>query len=232
MADVGFVKKVVSEKTVMWFVFAVFGCSSIYLAILLAISASDPEPGGYGFVLVKCLAGMAGLFIPAALRRWAKLTIPAGLVIMYACFLFFGVFLAEVCFFYVLIPSWDTILHGLSGIGLATVAISLTGILNKSGPVKPGFVAFFAFLFGTASGAVWEIYEYIYDSIANLNMQDYMADGVPLVGHAALIDTMTDLIADATGAVVMAVISYLLMRRDSEWLGTMQIKIDHSRDRL
>jgi len=216
--------KVFNERTVVRFVFAVLLGSSIYLVVLLGRSASDPNPGGYGFVLVKCLVSMAGLFIPAALRRWAKLTIPAGLVIMYACFLFVGVFLAEVCFFYVLIPSWDTILHGLSGIGLATVAISLTGVLNKTGPVKSGFVAFFAFLFGTASGAVWEIYEYIYDSIANLNMQEYMADGVPLVGHAALVDTMTDLIADTTGALVMAVVSYLLMRRDSEWLTTMQIK--------
>ena len=225
-------KKVVNEKTIVWFVFAVFGCSSIYLVVLLAMSASDPNSGGYGFVLVKCLASMVGLFIPTALRRWARLTIPAGLVIMYACFLFVGVFLAEVCFFYVLIPSWDTILHGLSGIGLATVAISLTGILNKSGSVKPGFVAFFAFLFGTASGAVWEIYEYMYDSIANLNMQEYMSGGVPFVGHAALVDTMTDLIADASGAVVMAVVSYILMRRDSEWLAKMQIRINHSRDRL
>ena len=223
-------KRVVNQKTVVWFVFAVFGCSSIYLVVLLWMSASDPQPGGYGFVLVKCLVAMVALFIPAALRRW--LIIPSGLVIMYACFLFCGVFLAEVCFFYVLIPSWDTILHGLSGIGLATLAVSLTGVLNKSGSLRPGFVAFFAFLFGTASGAVWEIYEYLFDSVANLNMQEYMADGVPLVGHAALVDTMTDLIADTTGAVVMAIISYILMRRDSEWLGKMQIRVNRSQDRL
>ena len=215
-------KRVANEKTVVWFVFAVFGCSSIYLVVLLGMSASDPQPGGYGFILVKCLVAMAALFVPAALRR--RLIIPSGLVIMYACFLFCGVFLAEVCFFYVLIPCWDTILHGLSGIGLATLAVSLTGVLNKSGSLRPGFVAFFAFLFGTASGAVWEIYEYVFDSVANLNMQEYMADGVPLVGHAALVDTMTDLVADATGAVVMAIISYVLMRRDSEWLGKMQIR--------
>jgi len=222
MADVGSMKKIVNEKTVVWSVFAVFGCSSIYLIVLLALSASDPHPGGYGFVLVKCVVSMAAMFVPAALRRW--LVIPSGLVIVYACFLFCGVFLAEVCFFYVLIPAWDTILHGLSGIGLALVAISLTGLLNRSGSLKPGFVAFFAFCFSTASGAVWEIYEYVFDSIANLNMQEYMSDdGQALIGHAVLVDTMTDLIADTAGAIVMSVIAFIFMKRDKCWLNRMQI---------
>ena len=222
-------KRVVNEKTVVGFVFTVFACSSVYLVVLLTMSASDPQPGGYGFILVKCLVSMVALFIPALLRRWTRLVIPSGLVILYACFLFCGVFLAEVCFFYVLIPSWDTILHGLSGLGLATIAISLTGLLNKSGSLKPGFVAFFAFCFATTSGAVWEIYEYAFDAAANLNMQEYMAGGEPLVGRAALVDTMTDLIADATGALLTAVVGHILMRRDDGWLDRMQIRMKSSR---
>ena len=219
-------KRVFNEKTVVGFVFTVFACSSVYLVVLLTRSASDPQPGGYGFVLVKCVAGMVAVFIPALLRRWARLEIPSVLVIIYACFLFCGVFLAEVCFFYVLIPSWDTVLHGLSGLGLAALAIALTGLTNKSGSLRPGFAAFFAFCFATASGAVWEIYEYVFDTAANLNMQEYMAGGEPLVGHAALVDTMTDLIADAAGALAMSVISYVVMRRDDGWLGRMQIRVE------
>ena len=79
--------------------------------------------------------------------------------------------------------------------------------------LSPGFVAFFAFCFALACGAVWEIYEYLMDGLLHMNMQHFaVEDGTPLLGRAALLDTMKDLIVDALGALVIAVIGYFPLR--------------------
>ena len=65
---------------------------------------------------------------------------------------------------------------------------------------------------------VWEFYEFTCDGIANLNLQRYLSAGHALVGRAALMDTMGDLIADFIGGMVLTVYTYLQMRRDPLWI--------------
>jgi len=77
----------------------------------------------------------------------------------------------------------------------------LIDILNSDQKVKvslsPFFVSLFAFCFALAIGALWEVYEYSFDSILGLNMQKaYTQQGVPLVGTAVLWDAMKDIITD------------------------------------
>ena len=68
--------------------------------------------------------------------------------------------------------------------------------------------------FALAAGAIWEIYEYTLDGLMGLNMQHYhLVDGTPLMGRAALYDTMKDLIVDALGALVVSVIGYIALKR-------------------
>ncbi|HBD64559.1 MAG TPA: hypothetical protein DC038_09010 [Clostridiales bacterium] len=75
--------------------------------------------------------------------------------------------------------------------------------------LSPFFVALFAFCFALASGAVWEIYEFLADCVLGTNMQKFMlGDGTVLVGQAALRDTMTDLIVDALSSLTVTVIGY------------------------
>ena len=66
--------------------------------------------------------------------------------------------------------------------------------------------------FSLAAGAFWELCEYTTDDIFMTNNQQYMAstrgtiitkNDVPLVGHAALTDTMKDLALDLAGALVV-----------------------------
>ena len=65
------------------------------------------------------------------------------------------------------------------------------------------FVAMFSFCFAVSIGAVWEIYEFSFDGLLGLNMQKFLlADGTPLVGRAALTDTMKDIIVDTIGALI------------------------------
>ena len=64
-------------------------------------------------------------------------------------------------------------------------------------------------------GMVWEIYEFLVDRFFGTNMQKFMLEGgEQLIGQQALADTMKDIIVDAIGAFVMAVVGYISLKRD------------------
>jgi uncharacterized membrane protein YjdF len=69
-------------------------------------------------------------------------------------------------------------------------------------------VAFFAFCFALAVGALWEIFEFAMDGLLGMNMQK------PFLGDpSGLADTMWDLIVDALGAMAIALSGSLYMKR-------------------
>jgi len=74
-------------------------------------------------------------------------------------------------------------------------------------------------------GVVWEVYEFAVDGLLGLNMQKYaMEDGEPLIGRAALADTMGDLIVDALGATVMSAVGYVSVKYRTGWVAGMLMK--------
>ena len=88
--------------------------------------------------------------------------------------------------------------------------------MNQRIPVSlsPFFESVFAFCFALALGTLWEIYEFSCDTILGLNMQKvYKADGTALIGAAALMDTMEDLIVDGVAAAVVAIVGYKANKR-------------------
>ena len=60
----------------------------------------------------------------------------------------------------------------------------------------------FVFVFAVAIGAMWEIYEYTFDGILNLNMQQARE----FVGRKALLDTILDLCCNVVGGVIAGTI--------------------------
>ena len=85
--------------------------------------------------------------------------------------------------------------------------------------LSPFFVSLFAFCFAVTIGAVWEIYEFTADGLMGFNMQKYtLADGTQLVGHAALADTMKDIIVDCIGALIATVIGYISLKKNKKWI--------------
>ena len=84
--------------------------------------------------------------------------------------------------------------------------------------LSPFFVCLFAFCFSVALGAVWEIYEFAADGLFGMNMQKFMlADGTVLAGHAALADTMKDIIVDVLGSLLASTIGYFSIRKGDGW---------------
>jgi len=234
-------KKLFASRTLVIIVFLTFLASAVYIAVRFILAPADPASPGddfsvksdYTLMLIQCILGMVVMLLPGILQRKMRITIPSGMHIAYAIFLFCAVYLGEVHYFYFRIPHWDTMLHTFSGFALGAVGISIIGLLNKSKSVplslSPAFVAIFAFCFAVAAGTVWEIYEYTVDSIANLNMQKYMLEsGELLAGRAALADTMKDIIVDSIGALVISVVGYLSMKKKAGWLGRMQIKPNYN----
>ncbi len=182
--------------------------------------ASEPHAklkSDYVLMLLQCILACIITFLPSMIQRKWKIDIPNFMYILYFIFLYCAVYLGEVQNFYYLIPNWDIMLHTFSGAMLGALGFSLVGILNDEPRVhinlSPFFVAFFAFCFAVAMGAIWEIYEFTVDGLLQLNMQKYMLEnGTALVGRAALMDTMEDLIVDAVGALTVTVLGYVLLR--------------------
>lgn len=167
----------------------------------------------YVLMLLQCIFGIVVMAIPSIVEKKASIDIPNNMEIMYFIFLYCAIYLGEVRNFYYLIPNWDTILHAFSGAMLGALGFSLVSFLNDSEhthiDLSPFFVALFAFCFALASGAVWEIYEFLADEILATNMQKYMlADGTILVGHAALMDTMEDFIVDSLSSLAVTIAGY------------------------
>ena len=198
--------------------------AAVYISAMLVLSKLSyvslvRDRSEYVLMLLQCLLGIAGVCLPALLEKRHDFVIPSNMMILYVLFLYGAIFLGEVMAFYYRVPHWDTFLHTLSGAMLGALSYSVITFLNRSDGVpvnmSPLFVAFFAFCFSMTMGMLWEIYEYLMDVFFGTNMQKFLLQGgAPLVGQAALTDTMKDLIVDAIGAFVMAVVGYISLKRD------------------
>jgi uncharacterized membrane protein YjdF len=146
-------------------------------------------------------------FIPLFLEKKFRVFIPPEFVLLSITFVFASLFLGEIHGYYDHYWWWDIALHTGSGFLLGIIGFLLVHVLNETEDtgvhIKPGFVAFFAFLFAIGMGALWEIFEFGMDSFFGMNMQKEM-----LNDPSGLTDTMWDLIVDTLGALVIAVLGY------------------------
>ncbi len=199
--------------------------SIVYIIVKLFLSppgASGTEThthvkSDYTLMLIQCVLGLAVMMIPMLIEQKWSISIPNYMYVLYFIFLYCAIYLGEVRSFYYIIPYWDTILHAFSGAMLGALGFALISILNNSKRIhlqlSPFFVAMFAFCFALAAGALWEIYEYIADSLFSLNMQKYMLKGGTLLtGQEALADTMKDIIVDAISALVISATGFFVYK--------------------
>ena len=182
----------------------------------------------YVLMLLQCVVGVLAMGLPTLLRRKWGWHIPSRMMILYVVFLYASIYLGEVRNFYYRIPHWDNILHGFSGLMLGARAFSVIQLLNQSDRIplalSPAFVAVFTFCFAVTAGVVWELYEFAADGLLGTNMQKFGPwDGAVFEGRAALHDTMVDLIVDALGGLVMALVGYVSLKFKKGWVEKLQI---------
>ena len=150
-------------------------------------------------------------FFPLLFERRFRIHIPPELQLAAIGFVFASLFLGEIRDYYTRFWWWDMALHTMSGFLLGILGFLLVHIMNETEKIhvhmKPGFVAFFAFMFALGVGALWEIFEFTMDSLFGMNMQK------PMLGDpSGLTDTMWDLIVDATGALVISVLGWRYLK--------------------
>lgn len=163
--------------------------------------------------------------LPIVIFRRLEIFIPPEFEVLTIVFIFASIFLGETRDYYGRFWWWDLALHTTSGILLGILGFLLVYVLNETPRLdlhlRPGFVAFFSFCFVVAVGALWEVFEFAMDELAGMNMQ------TPFLGDpSGLTDTMWDLIVDALGALTIALVGYLHMKRG------MKSFIEHSIQRF
>lgn len=168
---------------------------STFYIILMALVAVFNFVSGNAFSGSIGLAGMLCGAVPALLTVFKRFRPDLPLAITYLIFLFGSQFLGSVLGFY-RIHGWDKLVHGLSGVVLAFAAIALyrmfVGRRDAGQRISPWFLFLFILSFSALGGLFWEIYEFSIDQLFGTTMQ---IDNT---------DTMTDLIADVAGALVIA----------------------------
>lgn len=165
---------------------------------------------------VLSISGIIAItLLPLLLARRFRVRIPAEFQMLAIAFVFASLFLGEVHGYYTRFWWWDVALHTISGFLLGIIGFLLVYLLNESEHIsmhmRAGFVAFFAFLFALGIGALWEIFEFSMDSLFGMNMQK------PMLGDpSGLTDTMFDLIVDAIGALIIAILGYGYLKTTGE----------------
>lgn len=142
-------------------------------------------------------------FLPDIIERKTPIRLPLEFELIIIVFLYASLFLGEIHAYYTKYWWWDVLLHTSSGVALGFVGFLILYVLYCKDKVnaRPMWIAFFAFCFGIAAGAVWEIFEFSMDQLFGTTMQ-----------KNGLVDTMWDLIVDALGALLTSFIGYFYIR--------------------
>lgn len=143
------------------------------------------------------------MFSPQFIEKRFSINLPIEFELVITLFIYATLFLGEIKQYYTIYWWWDLLLHTASAIIFAFIGFMIVYILYNQRKLRTSsaFIAIFSFCFAMAIGAVWEIFEFTIDQTFGLNMQ-----------KSGLIDTMTDLIVDATGALIIAIIGYFYVR--------------------
>jgi hypothetical protein len=143
------------------------------------------------------LGGVICGLVPYALDKFFKIKFTLPFIISYFAFLVASQCLGSMLGLYSL-GWWDTpFLHLLSGSLISFLAIDLMGKFSTEqsrSEMSAWFIFLYVLSFGVFGGVLWEIYEFSADQFIGTTTQG-----------GGNFDTMTDLVADTFGALVIAI---------------------------
>ncbi len=149
---------------------------------------------------------------PALISKRFRLFLPPELQLVMVLFVFLSAYAGSVGSLYARFWWWDEVLHASAGIFLSLVGFVVVVLLNGTDTLRglrPVTLVVFSFTFAVTMGVLWEIYEFAIDRlIPGMNAQN---------AQTGVVDTMTDLIANALGALVVSLLGsrYLKKPRSS-----------------
>lgn len=194
-------RELTSAKALQFFTYVVRTLLLIGV-VILGVQTRYPEAIATCGILIAT-------FIPKLLRHQLNVTVPIEFEFLTVVFIYLSLFLGEIGGYYHVYWWWDLMLHMFSGFIAGMFGFVLVHVLNENDEIglqlKPGFVAFFAFLFSLGFGVFWELFEYSMDKIFAMNMM-----------KSGLDDTMEDLFVALTGALIISIIGYRYLKRKSK----------------
>jgi tetrahydromethanopterin S-methyltransferase subunit E len=142
-------------------------------------------------------------YLPQLLASTVKVRLPLQFQFFITVFLYASIFLGEVGDYYEKFWWWDVVLHAGSAFAFGFVGFLTLYLLYARHKLatSPFLLSWFAFCFGLALGAIWEVFEFTMDQAFGFNMQ-----------KSGLQDTMWDLIVDGIGAGIASTIGYIYLR--------------------
>lgn len=166
-------------------------------------------------LLLEILLGIIITIIPYVIERIGKFYFPEVELILFYIFIYMASLLGSGLRFYYRVIYWDKYEHFISMMLFSALGFSIFSALSKvkdASKHAPLLISMFSFTFGVTIGAFWEIYEFTMDGLFNLNLQRYFLYGKFLFGRPVLYDTMTDIIMDILGSLLMAIIGYTMLK--------------------
>jgi hypothetical protein len=131
-----------------------------------------------------------------------KKPFPAALVFGYFLFVFCSICLGSIASFYDKYAWWDTTLHLYKGIFAGIAAVFIFKILSGGKGNSRTLLFLFSFSLSAAASVLWEIYEFAGDQLFTETMQ-----------RGGNKDTMLDLIAGTSGALIAGFCNILRFRK-------------------
>ena len=170
--------------------------------------------------------------IPSFLEKQLQIDIPSIMEIIFLIFSILSFLLGEIGDFYIRFKWWDSMLHTMSGVLLGCVGFTFLNFFNNNNHIKSfklgaGFAAIFVLCFTIACGTIWEIIEFLVDTVNETNMQRYRDNitGVGFVGRDALFDTMKDLLQDFGGGLLISIVGYIDIKRNNIFVNKLKVKM-------
>ncbi len=144
----------------------------------------------------------AAALVPAVFPIIGKATkndVPTYVGAIVAAHIFLANDLGSAMLFYDLIPAWDLIMHGFFGF---VFAVTVSVFIKRWGGEELKKIGFYLLILLSTAGAaaLWEIWEYVCDSLLNGDAQrvkEALANGTNPIS-----DTMTDIIITLAGVAV------------------------------
>jgi hypothetical protein len=149
------------------------------------------------FIANQFMFFFLSLFFPVIIQFVFKIKISFFVQLVFEIFLILHFVFGEVFNFYVIFTHYDTALHFITAVLLSIFGYSIIHYYLNDNIVFIQIL--FAFMFSLCCEFMWEILEFSVDHIFDTNMQRFIKNGIILKGHAAIKDTIKDMIVALMG---------------------------------
>jgi len=137
-------------------------------------------------------------FIPPTFEKLFNIKIPSSFEIIYLMFIYGLLILGELRGFYHGLLWWNILMTFTASLALGFAALSIIHVLHKTNRISknPLFAAILIFSLSLSFATLWEIFEFILDTLIHSALQK------------DLIDTMQDLSINVLGALLVSIAGY------------------------